>query len=137
MIAKTGGLLIIPAFLLAGTIFLSPRPAIARSVDNSNNGEVPSDSFSYRDYEASHSPWDSARQWVRNHTTEAEGPPMLCDEYGYRCDPNPAYYGKSAYNYQQYPYYWYQDGLSDQPADGNAGSSSNYSFDGIPLMGGF
>ncbi|MFZ1887740.1 MAG: hypothetical protein WAU33_06895 [Candidatus Binataceae bacterium] len=28
------------------------------------------------------------------------GPLMYCDKDGYRCDPNPAYYGDSAYQYQ-------------------------------------
>ncbi|MGB6552762.1 MAG: hypothetical protein WBE78_04670 [Candidatus Binataceae bacterium] len=54
-----------------------------------------------------------------------DGPLMYCDKDGYRCDPNPAYYGDSAYQYQPYPYYYYADGFT------------NYSFPNVPLMGGF
>jgi len=53
-----------------------------------------------------------------------DGPLMHCDQYGYRCDPNPAYYGDSAYNHQPYPYYSYADGYAQ------------YSFPNVPLMGG-
>jgi hypothetical protein len=54
-----------------------------------------------------------------------DGPLMYCDKDGYRCNPNPAYYGDSAYQYQPYPYYYYADGFT------------NYSFPDVPLMGGF
>lgn len=54
-----------------------------------------------------------------------DGPLMYCDKDGYQCDPNPAYYGDSAYQYQPYPYYYYADGFT------------NYSFPNVPLMGGF
>ncbi|HUY39192.1 MAG TPA: hypothetical protein VMV13_10195 [Candidatus Binataceae bacterium] len=53
------------------------------------------------------------------------GPLMYCDKDGYRCDPNPAYYGDSAYQYEPYPYYYYADGFT------------NSSFPNVPSMGGF
>ncbi len=54
-----------------------------------------------------------------------DGPWMFCDKDGYRCTPNPAYYGNYAYNYQPYPYSYYADGQAD------------YSWPDVPLMGGF
>ncbi|MHB8383940.1 MAG: hypothetical protein ACYDC3_16550 [Candidatus Binataceae bacterium] len=54
-----------------------------------------------------------------------DGPVMYCDKDAYRCDPNPAYYGNSAENYQPYPYYYYADGFT------------KYSYPGVPAMGGF
>lgn len=116
---------VIPAMagLCAIAIFSFPAAGLAAELTNASSAQaVP---YSYSSTEPAPEPSQSIAARARRLFKGEDGPLMYCDQFGYKCTPNSAYYGNSEYNYQPVPYYEYADGFT------------NYSFPNVPQMGGF
>lgn len=125
ILSAVAGIAAIAALSLPSIAF-AQNPSNAESVQAYASSLEPHH-FAYGSDALATPPAQSASIEARAHRLlkGEDGPLMYCDKDGYRCDPNPAYYGNSAYQYQPYPYYYYADGFA------------NYSFPNVPLMGGF
>ena len=130
-------MLAVSAVLSAMLIARGANIAVAGGSTDAYDVESSSNTFSYDSDRTNPSLLGGFARWARNLVTLQEGPLMICDQDGYRCDPNPAYFARNQFNYQQHTYTFYQDGLSTQPQDSPTGASSTYSYDNVPLMGSF